>query len=182
MKAYTQMNGGLQMNKETNKKRWLIAGIAGLLILAAALAAVSFFGSDSFGTDESAFGQDGGLLGTIRNARIDRLLATVKKTDDCPYSDEDIDSAVRTVKESFKEKPWFVSLQKIWFDEKESESFLDGYHLCERYGKSDILTIVCDYYVYQSEGAWQSGAYDGWSVILTRESKDREWEIADQGY
>ncbi|MGN1443376.1 MAG: hypothetical protein ACI4XE_05955 [Acutalibacteraceae bacterium] len=170
------------MNKETNKKRWLIAGIAGLLILAAALAAVSFFNPNVSGKGESTEIQSGGLIGTIRNARIDRLLATVKKTEDCPYSDEEIDAAVRTVKDSFQEKPWFVSLQKIRFDEKESESFLGGYHLCERYGKSDIITIGCDYYVYKSEEAWQSGAYDGWSVILTRENKDSEWKIADQGY
>ena len=170
------------MNTQKEKKRWLILVIAGLLILSAALAAVSFLGSDGFATGGSVTGQSGGLLSTVRNARIDRLLATVKKTDDCPYSDEDIDSAVRTVKESFQEKPWFVSLQRIWFDEEESESFLDGYHLCERYGKSDIITIGCDYYVYQDEEAWQSGAYDGWSVILTRENKDSEWIIADQGY
>ncbi|MCI6771256.1 MAG: hypothetical protein MR567_04730 [Oscillospiraceae bacterium] len=170
------------MNTQKEKKRWLILVIVGLLILSAALAAVSFFYPDGSGARDSTEIQSGGLLGTVRNARIDRLLATVKKTDDCPYSDEDIDSAVRTVKESFQEKPWFVSLQRIWFDEEESESFLDGYHLCERYGKSDIITIGCDYYIYQDEEAWQSGAYDGWSVILTRENKDSEWIIADQGY
>ena len=174
--------GGLPMNKEKNKKRWLIPVIAGLLILAAALTAVSFFIPDAAGKGENTGFQSAGLSGTIRNTRIDRLLATVKKTDHCPYSDEDIDAAVMTVKDSFKEKPWFVSLQKIWFDEEESESFLDGYHLCEQYGKSDIITIGCDFYIYQDESAWQSGAYDGWSVILTRESKDSEWKIADQGY
>ena len=170
------------MNTQKKKKRWLILVIAGVLIFSAALAAVSFFYPDGFGAGDSPGFQSGVLLGTVRNARIDRLLAAVKKTDDCPYSDEDIDAAVKTVKNSFQEKPWFVSLQRIWFDEEESESFLDGYHLCERYGKSDIITIGCDYYVYQSEAAWQSGAYDGWSVILTRENKDSEWIIADQGY
>ncbi|MDD6526432.1 MAG: hypothetical protein PUF31_01240, partial [Oscillospiraceae bacterium] len=74
------------MNKE-KKKRWLITGIAGLLIVAAALAAVSFFGPDGFGAGESPEFQSGGLIGTVRNARIDRLLATVKKSENCPYAD-----------------------------------------------------------------------------------------------
>lgn len=170
------------MDTQKKQKRWMIPAIAGLLIVAAALAGASFFGSDGVVTEISPENQSGGLIGTVRNARIDRLLARVKKDENCPYTDEDIDAAVKTVKEDFKKKPWYVSLQKLWFDEEESEQFLDGYHLCEQYGKSDIIVIFCDFYVYQSEAAWQSGAYDGWNVILTRESRDGEWIIVDQGY
>ncbi|MGN1193921.1 MAG: hypothetical protein ACI4SB_00390 [Acutalibacteraceae bacterium] len=126
--------------------------------------------------------QSQNFIGSFRNMRIDKLLASVKQKKNSSYTESDIDSAVEAVKEDFKNMPWYVSLTKIYFDEEKSDSFLEEYQLIKEYGQSNIITISCDYYVYKNEDAWQSGEYDDQSVILTRENEDSEWVIRDSGY
>lgn len=153
------------------------------VIVLLAVGAMDFFDFPKRDTDvqnETVPSQS--LVGSFRNMRIDKLLASVKQKKNSTYTESDIDSAVKAVKEDFMKKPWYISLTKIYFDEEKSDSFLDGYHLKDEYSQSNIITISCDYYVYKDEAGWQTGEYDNWSVILTRETADNEWVIRDAGY
>lgn len=172
----------MKENKTENKslfkthggKIWIILFVIALLFVGAAVSARN--------TDISADAVPSqNLIGSLRNMRTDRLLASVRQKKDSAYTESDIDAAVAAVKEDFKKKPWFVSLTKIYFDEEESDSVLDGYCPDGTYVKSDVIVINFSYYVYKDEAEWQTGEYDGWVVILTRETAAGEWVIRDSG-
>lgn len=118
----------------------------------------------------------------VRNIFIDSMNAEITKTDDCYYTDEDIESAIETVKEFYKAKEWPVVLMRIRFSDDESRKKLMGYHLAETTDKENIITLFCDYIVLDSFAAYSRGIYTGWSAILVRENNTSKWEYADGGY
>lgn len=118
----------------------------------------------------------------IRNACIDTMKAEVTTSEGCYYTDEDIEKAIFTVKEIYKNKEWPVLLMNIEFDEEESRKKLEGYHLAKTTEKENIIVLFCDYVVLKDFAAYSSGYYSGWSAILTRNGTDSEWEFADGGY
>jgi len=118
----------------------------------------------------------------FRNTCIDSIKADITAGEGCYYTDEDIEKAILTVKEIYKNKEWPVLLINIEFDEEESIKKLEGYHLAETTEKENIIAVFCDYIVLKDFAAYSSGYYSGWSAILTRDSKDSEWVFADGGY
>lgn len=152
------------------------------VVVLLAVGAMDFFGFPKRNTDiQNETAQSQNAVGSLRNLRIDRLLASVRQKKDSAYTESDIDAAVTAVKEDFKQKPWFVSLTNLYFDEEESDLVLDRYSLGAEYEKSSIIVIGCSYYVYKAEAAWKTGEYDGWCVILTKEKDSGEWVIRDAG-
>lgn len=122
------------------------------------------------------------LVTTLRNKRIDSILATVKRSADSVYTDADIESAVATVKESFKSKPECVSLVKISFDEKKCNTLKQNSAYSDDYDESNLIVLVCAYHVYQDYEAYSAGYYPDFQQILARSDRSSPWEIIDGGY
>lgn len=118
----------------------------------------------------------------VRNMGIDRIRATVEKAEDCYYSDSDIDSAIKTVKDMYKEKEWPVSLVSVRFSDEKSREKLKGYHLSEKAEKENIIVIFCDYIVLKDFAAYSWGLHTEWSAILLREDENSPWVFVDGGY
>lgn len=127
---------------------------------------------------------EGGSCGLIyfRNRRIDKMKAEIKQSEKSNYTESEINSAVNCVKATFKERDNNINLLSVSFDEEESNAFLDGYHATEKFGKKNVIVLLCDYTVYDSLGAYSKGTYENWAMILTRESGDKPWTVSDQGY
>ena len=113
---------------------------------------------------------------------IDKMKAEIKQSEKSKYTETEINSDVNCVKETFKERDNNINLLSVSFDEEESNAFLDGYHAAEKFGKKNVIVLLCDYTVYDSPGAYSKGTYENWAMILTRESGDKPWTVSDQGY
>ena len=176
------MDADKKENKSLFKSREGKIIIILFVIVLLAVGAMDYFGLPERKADiSSETGQSQNAVGSFRNMRIDRLLASVRQKKDSSYTGSDIDSAVRTVKEAFKKKPWYISLTKIYFDEEQSDSVLDGHSLSAQYPRNNIITIICTYCVYKDEADRKTGEYEDWTVILTRETNGGEWVIRDEG-
>ena len=176
------MDADKKENKSLFKSREGKIIIILFVIVLLAVGAMDYFGLPERKADiSSETGQSQNAVGSFRNMRIDRLLASVRQKKNSLYTGSDIDSAVRTVKEAFKKKPWYISLTKIYFDEEQSDSVLDGHSLSAQYPRNNIITIICTYCVYKDEADRKTGEYEDWTVILTRETDSGEWVIRDEG-
>ena len=119
---------------------------------------------------------------TMRNIGIDNIRASVKTLDDCYYTDEDIESAVKCVKEHYKAKGGPVFLVRITFSDEKSRKTLNGYYLTETTDKENIIVLYCDYLVLKDYAAFSQGIYTDYAAILAREDADSPWEYVDGGY
>lgn len=94
------------------------------------------------------------------------------------YEKDDIDDAIKIVKDDLNTMPKFVKVRSIKYDEVLfSESF---YH-----NKKDYIIIYVDFYVEDhndlESGFQPDSDYLNWQYILLK-SDDDNWEIVNQGY
>ena len=118
----------------------------------------------------------------VRNKFIDSMIPQVSKTEDCYYTDEDIESAVKCVKEHYKQKDKWVIPLRFSFSEEKSNRTLNGYHLTETTAKENVIVLYCDYVVLKDFAAYSQGIYPNFAAILARENADSPWEHVDGGY
>lgn len=127
--------------------------------------------------------EEGGICGLVywRNKRIDKMNAEIEKGENCPYTDGDIENAVKCVKEKFKSQKNNINLLKLSYSSSVCDPIRDSHHAAKKFGEKDLIVIMCDFTVF-TEGDFSRGTYDGWSVILSRESETEGWKILDEGY
>lgn len=127
---------------------------------------------------------DGGSCGLIyfRNKRIDKIDAVIEKSDDCIYSDEDINKAIETVKDYFKEQKDNVGLCSLKFSESDSEKSLKKNKAVKKYKKENVIVVFCSFNIYESCEYGEYGYYENRAMILARDTDKTEWKIIDRGY
>lgn len=110
---------------------------------------------------------------------------TINKSDSKKFSDEEIDSAIKVVKDnsSFPGS----ELKAVRYDEAKSEDVIKDFM---EYGKgkstdidpNNIIVLFSDFDVSGENPVLSKGEYKNYSWTLVRKDKDREWKIEDQGY
>lgn len=75
-----------------------------------------------------------------------------------------------------------IGLLKIAYNSVDCDSFRDGYYAIKKYGRKNLIIILCDFTVYRESGGFSTGTYSDWAMILARDSIDRPWRLIDQGY
>ncbi len=118
----------------------------------------------------------------VRNKAIDLMIPQISKTENCCYTDEDIDSAIESMKEHYKIKDKWVIPLRIYFSEEKSNRTLNGYHLAETTGKENIIVCYCDYIVLKDFAAYSRGIFTGCAGIFVRKDVNASWEYVDGGY
>ena len=118
----------------------------------------------------------------VRNKFIDSMIPQISKTENCYYTDEDIESAVKCVKEHYKQKDKWVLPLRFSFSEEKSSRMLSTYYLAETTEKENIIVLYCDYVVLKDFAAYSQGIYPNFAAILARENADSPWEHVDGGY
>ncbi len=120
---------------------------------------------------------------TSRNETISLIKPSISKSENCVYSDEDIEKAVEAIKENFKNIETPVKLLSISFSEKDNDWFWNtDYHLKDDYSERNRIYLQCDYYVLKDEAAWSKGLYKNYGQIMVRENESSPWKIVDGGY
>ena len=110
---------------------------------------------------------------------------TIDKGDSAKFSDEEIDSAIKVVKDNFSFPG--SELKAVRYDEAKSEDVIKDFM---EYGKgkgadidpNNIIVLFSEFDVSGKNPVLSKGVYKDYSWILVRSDKDREWEIEDQGY
>ena len=118
----------------------------------------------------------------VRNKFIDSMIPQISKTENCYYTDEDIESAIECMKEHYKKKDKWVIPLRIYFSEEKSSRTLNGYHLAETTEKENIIVCYCDYIVLKDFAAYSQGLFTGCSGILVRENAESPWDYVDGGW
>lgn len=103
------------------------------------------------------------------------------------FSQEEIESAAKTVKDNFSFPG--AKLLKVRYDEKESDKNVDSYMsngkgLIKNINPDDVIVIFTDFEVDKSEDnpVLSPGKYENYSWILIRDKDKKMWTIDDQGY
>lgn len=110
---------------------------------------------------------------------------TIDKGDSSKFSDEEIDSAIKVVKDNFSFPG--SKLKVVFYDEDKSEDAIKDFM---EYGKgkgsdidpNNIIVLFSEFDVTGKNPVLSKGEYKNYSWILVREDKDKEWKIEDQGY
>ena len=110
---------------------------------------------------------------------------TIDKGDSSKFSDEEIDSAIKVVKDNFSFPG--SKLKAVSYDEDKSEDVIKDFM---EYGKGEgsdidpnnIIVLFSDFDISGENPVLSKGEYKNYSWILVREDKDKEWKIEDQGY
>lgn len=154
-----------------------------LFVFALAIATVTDLYADKLApqSQQNEQSQESSLLYKVRNLRINSIKPNVKQTKDSLYSTDDIILAADVIKENFKQRDMYVSLSSITFDEKENSKNIENYEAAKRYNEGNCISFLCSFNVYKSHGAYSSGYYDNWSIVLARDNQNEQWTIIDQG-
>lgn len=118
----------------------------------------------------------------VRNKLIDLIIPQITVTDNCHYTDEDIDSAIECMKEHYKIKDKWVIPVRIYFSEEKCNRTLHGYHLAETTDKENLIVCYCDYIVLKDFAAYSAGIFTECSGIFTRQNAESPWEYVDGGW
>lgn len=110
---------------------------------------------------------------------------TIDKGDSSKFSDEEIDSAIKEVRENFSFPG--SKLKSICYDEAKSENVIKDFM---EYGKgkgsdidpNNIIVLFSDFDISGENPVLSKGEYKDYSWTLVRKDKDKEWKIEDQGY
>lgn len=110
---------------------------------------------------------------------------TINKGDSSKFSDEEIDSAIKVVKDNFSFPG--SKLKSLRYDEDKSEDAIKDFM---EYGKgkgtdidpNDVIVLFSDFDISGENPVLSKGEYKDYSWILVRKDKDRVWKIEDQGY
>lgn len=110
---------------------------------------------------------------------------TINKGDSTKFSEEEIDSAIKVVKDNFSFPG--SKLKAVSYDEAKSENAIKEFM---EYGKgkgnnidpNNIIVLFSDFEVTGKNPVLSKGEYKNYSWFLVRPDKDKEWKIEDQGY
>ena len=110
---------------------------------------------------------------------------TIDKGDSKKFSEEEIDSAIKVVKDNFSFPG--SKLKAVSYDEDKSEDAIKDFM---EYGKgkgtdidpNDVIVLFSDFDISGENPVLSKGEYKNYNWILVRADKDSEWEIEDQGY
>lgn len=110
---------------------------------------------------------------------------TIDKSDSSKFSEEEIDSAIKVVKDNFLFPG--SKLKAVSYDEDKSEDAIKDFM---EYGKgkgtdidpNDVIVLFSDFDISGENPVLSKGEYKDYSWILVRKDKDRVWKIEDQGY
>ncbi len=105
------------------------------------------------------------------------------------FTQEELNSAVQSVKQRFKDFEG-CKLTKLWYDEEKSNRFIEGYL---QHGKgstngvtaSNVVVLLSDFDVDSSGGDGSlnpNSTYTDWKWILIRDDGDKPWRVDDWGY
>lgn len=109
----------------------------------------------------------------------------IDKGDSTKFSEEEIDSAIKVVKDNFSFPG--SKLKAVRYDEGKSEDAIKAFM---EYGKgkgsdidpNNIIILFLEFDVIEKNPVLNKGEYKDYSWTLVRPGKDREWKIEDQGY
>ena len=127
-------------------------------------------------------------LGACKQAgRTNNAEVTIGKSD--KFSEEEINSAINTVKIKFKDFNG-CDLKKLWYDEEKSNKFTQWYLEGGRGSVNgvqaeNVIVLLSDFKVDSSGGDGSLNpnfTYTGWNWILIRDSKEGKWKVDDWGY
>ena len=110
---------------------------------------------------------------------------TIDKGESSKFSDEEIDSAIKVVKDNFSFPG--SKLKSLCYDEDKSEDAIKDFM---EYGKgkgtdidpNNIIVLFSEFDVTGKNPVLSKGEYKDYSWVLVRKDKDKEWKIEDQGY
>lgn len=110
---------------------------------------------------------------------------TIDKSDSSKFSEEEIDSAIKVVKDNFLFPG--SKLKEVSYDEDKSEDAIKDFM---EYGKgkgtdidpNDVIVLFSDFDISGENPVLSKGEYKDYSWILVRKDKDRVWKIENQGY
>lgn len=105
------------------------------------------------------------------------------------FSKEEIQSAENCVIKKFKDFKG-CELTRLWYDEKRSNSFAEGY-ISDGKGSvigvktENVIVLLSDFNVDSKGGGGgfnPNSTYNYWNWILIRNSKTGNWKVEDWGY
>ena len=110
---------------------------------------------------------------------------TIYKGDSSKFSQEEIDSAIKVVKDNFSFPG--SELKAVSYDEAKSEDAIKDFM---KYGAgkgtdidpNNIIVLFSEFDVTGKNPVLSKGEYKNYSWTLVRKDKDGEWKIEDQGY
>ena len=110
---------------------------------------------------------------------------TIDKGNSSKFSEEEIDSAIKVVKDNFSFPG--SKLKAVRYDEAKSEEAIKAFM---EYGKgkgtdidpNNIIVLFSEFDVSGENPVLSKGEYKDYSWTLVRADKDKEWKIEDQGY
>ena len=110
---------------------------------------------------------------------------TIDKGDSSKFNEQEIDSAIKVVKDNFSFPG--SKLKAVFYDEAKSEDEIKAFM---EYGKgkgtdidpNNIIVLFSEFDVSEENPVLSKGEYKDYTWTLVRSDKDREWEIEDQGY
>ena len=110
---------------------------------------------------------------------------TIDKGDSSKFSEAEIDSAIKVVKDNFSFPG--SKLKAVSYDEDKSEDVIKDFM---EYGKgkgtdidpNNIIVLFSEFDVTGKNPVLSKGEYKNYSWVLVRKDKDRVWKIEDQGY
>ena len=110
---------------------------------------------------------------------------TIDKGDSNKFSQEEIDSAIKVVKDNFSFPG--SELKAVRYDEAKSDDVIKEFM---EYGAgkdkgidpNNVIVIFTDFDITGENPVLSKDEYKNYSWTLVRKDKDGEWKIEDQGY
>ncbi|WP_243128337.1 DUF4829 domain-containing protein [Clostridium chromiireducens] len=119
--------------------------------------------------------------------KTDNVVVSIGATD--KFSENELNDAVNCVEKSFKSYKG-CTLTKLWYDEKKSDQFIEGYLKNGRGSVNgvkpeNVIVLLSNFDVDPSGGDGSlnpNSTYDNYNWILIRGSKMDNWKVDDRGY
>lgn len=110
---------------------------------------------------------------------------TIDKSDSTKFSEEEIDSAIKVVKDNFSFPG--AELKRVRYEESKSEEEIkvfmeNGAGKDKDIDPNNVIVIFTDFDITGENPVLSKGEYKDYNWILVRTDKDSEWVIEDQGY
>lgn len=127
------------------------------------------------------------LMVVTQVGKTDNVVVNIGATD--KFSKNEVNDAVNCVKKSFKSYKG-CTLTKLWYDEKKSDQFIEGYLKNGRGSVNgvkpeNVIVLLSNFDVDSSGGDGSlnpNSTYDNYNWILIRDSKTDNWKVDDRGY
>ncbi|MDZ5253764.1 DUF4829 domain-containing protein [Clostridium sp. LIBA-8841] len=130
------------------------------------------------------------LIGSLVACNMSKISKdlSIEVSESTKFSKEEIDSAINRVKKGFDFPA--CTLEKIWYDEKKSNSWVNDYL---EYGRGsvngakaeNVIVLFSNFYVDDSGDnptLVPDTTYTDFQWVLIRKDKTSNWKIDDSGY